>query len=101
MNKLINRALLAGAVLMLAGCEDLDPYHRQYVWYPTGASEANVAAMVANPHDMIRGHGNARADGAVAEGAVARLRQDHAKPLPDPGGSSGGGGGGAGAGGGG
>jgi type IV pilus biogenesis protein CpaD/CtpE len=96
MSKLINGVLLAGIVLALAGCEELDPYHRQHVWYPTGASHANVAAMVANPHDMIRGHGDARADGAEAEGAVTRLRQDHAKPLLNPAGSAGGGAGGGG-----
>jgi type IV pilus biogenesis protein CpaD/CtpE len=96
MSKLINGVLLAGFILTLAGCEDLDPYHRQHVWYPTGASEANIAAMAANPRDMIRGHGGARADGAVAEGAVTRARQDHAKPLLNPASSAGGGGAGGG-----
>ena len=91
--------LLAGGVLTLAGCEDLDPYHRQHVWYPTGASHANTAAMVANPHDMIRGHGTATADGAVADAAITRLRQDKVKPLLNPGSYSAGGGAGAGGGG--
>jgi type IV pilus biogenesis protein CpaD/CtpE len=98
MSKLIASALLAGTVLTLAGCADLDPYHRQHVWYPTGASKANVAAMVANPNDMIRGHGDARADGAVAEGAVTRARQDRPKPLLNPGSFPAGGGAGAGGG---
>jgi type IV pilus biogenesis protein CpaD/CtpE len=95
MSKLI-RTVLAGAILTLAGCEDLDPYHRPYVWYPTGAPQANLAAMVANPSDMIRGRSVARADGAVAEGAVTRARQDKAKPLLNPGSGSGGGGAGGG-----
>jgi type IV pilus biogenesis protein CpaD/CtpE len=97
MSKLIHAALV-GAILTLAGCEDLDPYHRPYVWYPTGASEANLAAQVANPNDLIRGHGASSADGALAEAAVTRARQDKAKPLLNPGAGSGGGGGGGGGG---
>jgi type IV pilus biogenesis protein CpaD/CtpE len=96
MSKPINIMLLASAVLTLAGCADLDPYHRQHVWYPTGASQANVAAMVANPEDLIRGRGNAKVDGAVAENAVTRVRQDRPKPLLDPGGFTAGGGAGGG-----
>jgi hypothetical protein len=47
---------------------------------------------------MIRGHGDARADGAVAEGAVTRARQDRPKPLLNPGSFTAGGGAGAGGG---
>ena len=84
-------AALIGAVLLLAGCEDLDPYHRPYVWYPTGASEANIAAQVANPYDMVRGRGVTRADGDLAAAAVDRARQDKVKPLLNPGAGGGGG----------
>lgn len=48
------------AVLLLAGCESREPYRRTDVWQPTGANAANLAAMVANPHDLIRGHGATR-----------------------------------------
>ena len=96
MSKLFKSLLLAGGVLTLSSCQDLDPYHRQHVWYPTGASQANTAAMVADPNDMIRGRGTATADGAVAEGAVTRMRQEKVKPLLDPGSYSAGGGAGGG-----
>ena len=100
MSKLIHIALL-GSLLTLAGCEDLDPYNRPYVWHPTGAPQANLAVMVADPNDLIRGHGGAKPDGGLAAAAVTRLQQDKAKPLLNPGSGSGGGGGGSGGGGGG
>ena len=93
MSRLFKLAL-TGAVLTLAGCEDLDPYHRPYVWYPTGASQANLAAQVVNPDDLIRGRGVTRADGDLAAAAVIRAKQDKAKPLLNPGAGSGGAGGG-------
>jgi len=90
----LTHILLAGAVLALAGCEDLDPYHRPYAWHPTGAVQANLAAMVANPNDLIRGRGETRADGVLSETAVSRVRQEKGKALLNPGaGASGGGGG--------
>jgi len=98
MSRLIPAMLLAGTVVTLAGCADLDPYHRQDVWYPTGASHGNVAAMLANPQDMIRGHGDAKVDGAAAEGAITRLRLERAKALLNPGSFTAGGGASAGSG---
>jgi type IV pilus biogenesis protein CpaD/CtpE len=83
--------VLATIAVTLAGCEDLDAYHRPYVWYPTGAPQGNLAVMVAKPNDLIRGHGDGRVDGPVGEAAVTRLLQDRAKPLPNPGDSSSGG----------
>jgi len=62
-------------------------------------NESNIAAMVANPADLVRGHGGGPVDDAVSVQPIARFEADRLKPLPDPGGSSGGGGGGASAGG--
>lgn len=102
------RVVLAGALLvMLAGCEERDPLRRTDVWYPTGANAANIAAMVANPSDLIRGRGARYGDGTEAAAAVDRLWTDKTKQLPvmndssGPGASGGGGGGGGGSGGGG
>jgi type IV pilus biogenesis protein CpaD/CtpE len=64
-------------------------------------NESNIAAMVANPADLIRGHGGGPVDAAVSTAPIDRLESDHVKPLPNPGGASGGGGGGGGASGGG
>ena len=102
---LIHSSLMLG-VLLLAGCEQLDPYHRVDVWQPTGAPQANLAAMVADPHDLISGRGVSRADGKVADKAIGHVLQDTPKSLLDAsgpgnagmggaGGSSGGGAGGA------
>lgn len=95
-------ALCSATILLglLAGCNDLDPYRRPYTWSPTGANAGNIAAMVANPNDLIRGHGVQKLDGKEAAVSVERIWTDKPKPLPElsPGvnGSSGGSGAGAG-----
>jgi type IV pilus biogenesis protein CpaD/CtpE len=52
-------------------------------------NQANIAAMVANPTDLVRGHGVGPADGAVSVLPIQRFEADHAKGL---GGASSGGG---------
>lgn len=47
------------AALLLTSCTQFDAYHRPGVWEPTGANSANLAAMVADPEDLIHGHGSA------------------------------------------
>jgi hypothetical protein len=99
-------ALFGATIILglLAGCNEIDPYRRPYTWSPTGASAGNIAAMVANPNDLIRGHGVQRSDGKESVTAVERIWTDKPKPLLDPAGGQGGqggsGGGGGGAGGG-
>jgi uncharacterized alpha-E superfamily protein len=72
-------------VTLLAGCEALEPYQRPYSWHPTGANVANLAAMVADPHDLLHGRGAAVTDGTTAAAAIDRLHHDHVKPLLDVG----------------
>lgn len=48
----------AAGILALTGCQSRDPYYRTDVWKPTGANAANIAAMVANPYDLIHGRRN-------------------------------------------
>ena len=48
---------------------------------------ANIAAMVVNPADLVRGHGGGPVDGAVSVLPIERLETEHLKPLPNPGGS--------------
>ena len=88
-------AMLLG---LLGGCEDRDPYRRTDVWYPSGVNAGNIAAMVANPADLISGHGVQRSDGKEAVTAVDRVWQDKPKPLLDPSGKQGGSGGSGGSG---
>ena len=73
------------AAMSLAGCASTDPLTRDGLWQPSGANEANLAAMVANPADLIQGRGAEGSDGQRAAAAVARLRTDHVKTLPDSG----------------
>ncbi len=77
--------MLVGAGL-LAGCGDLDPYRKPYAWHPTGANQANIAAMVANPQDLIRGRGSALTGSEPAILAIGRVRQDQPKPIAATGG---------------
>ncbi len=49
---------VAAGILALAGCGNRDPYYRTDVWKPNGANAANIAAMAANPYDLIHGRGN-------------------------------------------
>jgi type IV pilus biogenesis protein CpaD/CtpE len=55
-------------------------------------NEANIAAMVVNPTDLVRGHGQETLDGTTATAPIQRTLTDKEKKLPDPGGSGGGGG---------
>jgi uncharacterized membrane protein YgcG len=96
-------ALVASQVA-LAGCDSRDPYMRTDVWQPTGANAGNIAAMVADPHDLISGHGVAVQNSNAPALAVTHIWLDQPKPLTPGaagGGASGGGGSGGGASGGG
>jgi hypothetical protein len=75
------------ALLLLAGCDTTDPQLRtDGVWVPTGVNDANLAAEIANPSDLVVGQsGGAGTDGHLAAAAVRRLRQDKVKALPDSG----------------
>ncbi|MGH7210377.1 MAG: hypothetical protein ACREF1_02815 [Acetobacteraceae bacterium] len=72
---------LAAAVL-LAGCQQHPArYNDSGEWHPNGANTANLAAMVANPLDLVRGHGDPGSDGAEAADAVRRFRIGQVAPL--------------------
>lgn len=80
---------------LLAGCAGPDPYHFPHTWRPTGANDANLAAMAARPADLARGRGTGPADGQVIATAVERLRSGRVKPLAEGSGGSSGAAGGA------
>jgi type IV pilus biogenesis protein CpaD/CtpE len=104
-----HRLLLLLSLITIAGCEQRDPYLRTDVWRPTGANAGNIAAMVANPQDLIRGHGVSREDTKADALAVGQIWTNQPTPLlqsqsssgssGSSGGSSGGGSGGSGSGG--
>jgi uncharacterized membrane protein YgcG len=79
--------LLLTGLALLAGCANRDPYRRTDVWQPTGSNASNIAAMVANPHDLARGHTEGKQLAKAPELAV-----EHVWAGPGGAGSSGGGG---------
>ncbi len=101
--------LTIGCLLLpsLSACMDaaqLDPDLKPYVWHPTGANEANIAAMVKTPGDLALGRGSLMSPAGPQALAIARVQTDQPKRLVGAGGGGGaeggGGGGGGGAGGG-
>lgn len=84
-NVRILRLSLALPILLAAsGCTMVqDPMMREGTWHPTGANGANLAAMVANPHDLVEGQSASGTPGPEAVLPVARLKADKVKPLPD------------------
>jgi uncharacterized membrane protein YgcG len=95
----IVRLSLIGAILALAACQQIDPYTRDYMWQPTGSVQGNLAAMVANPDDLIRGRGQATEDTKEPTLAINHVWTDQPKTLLDPGSSAGSGTNGSGGGG--
>jgi hypothetical protein len=68
-------------ILLLGGCEQIDPFTREGAWRPIRANEANLRVHVADPAMLDRGVDDQRADGAVTAAAVHRYRTDRVKPL--------------------
>lgn len=81
---------------LLSACEhNIDGIARLNAIPFGGTNDANIAAMAANPADLIRGRGVMTVGGKAAEAPIQRLEADHPKALLSPGQNSGGGGGGA------
>jgi type IV pilus biogenesis protein CpaD/CtpE len=55
-------------------------------------NESNIAAMVANPADLVRGHGGMPTDAVITSLPIERIQMDRPKGLRSTGGGSGGGG---------
>jgi hypothetical protein len=94
-------AATAISLLALTGCDQVDPLKRPYMWHATGINEQNIAAMAANPADLVHGRDSPQRRVVVESDGVTRLWTGHALPLltDTPGASastsSSGGGGGA------
>lgn len=74
---------LFAILLVLAGCDATWPYYRPGTWRPTGVADANIAASVANPSDLVRGVAYNPRDSSVMTAAVERYRAGKVKSLPD------------------
>jgi len=77
--------LCALTLFALGGCSVFDPYQREGTWRPSGANNANLAAQIDRPSDLVRGVEYAPHDGTMAAAAVTRYRADRIKQLPDSG----------------
>ncbi|MFW7266939.1 hypothetical protein ACMAUO_03090 [Gluconacetobacter sp. Hr-1-5] len=75
---------------LLVGCSSLEPYRKPYAWHPAGANQANLAAMVADPHDLARGQSGQETDAQAPVLAIERVREDKPKRLPSTSGIFGG-----------
>ena len=69
-------------LMVLAGCDRIDPYKRDGAWRPNGANEANLRAMVV-PSDLSVATRAGPADGQLAAAALSRLHHDRLRQLPD------------------
>ena len=50
--------LLVGFSLGLTACNRDDTSSRPYTWHPTHANQANIAAEVVDPSDLVVGRGS-------------------------------------------
>lgn len=77
----MHRSLLMLPFLaLLAGCNK-DPYDTPGTWQPAYNNEANLRAMVANPHDLVEGERATGVTGVEATAGVQRLVDDKRQPL--------------------
>ena len=70
------------ALLGLAGCQLTEPYDRLGTWRPTEVADANIAATVVNPADLVRGVDYNPRDASMATMAVERYRIGKVRSLP-------------------
>jgi hypothetical protein len=75
------RALLL--LLPLVACGPGDDFLRPGTWRPTGANEANLAAMLAEPSHARAGAAARTERAEPAALAIRRLELDRRRPLPD------------------
>ena len=79
--------LTVASLTVLASCDRYDPYLRTDVWKPTGSNAANIAAMVADPHDLVSGHGVIIREASEPALAVGHIVADQPKSLQGGGGA--------------
>ena len=70
---LIRLLMLALSVFAVAGCDQMDPLKRPYMWHETEVNAHNIAAMAANPADLIRGQDQRRRRANADSDSVDRL----------------------------
>jgi hypothetical protein len=81
---MIRLRLAIGLVLpiALAACHVPDESRADDTWRPKGLNAANLAAMVENPADLVRGRGDAGPARKLAAQAVIELWSNPSAALP-------------------
>jgi type IV pilus biogenesis protein CpaD/CtpE len=83
-------AAAALSLLALAGCNQIDPLTRPYLWHPSDVNAHNIAAQAANPADLVHGRESPRHQVNTDSDAADRLWSGKPLPLLTSGGSGGG-----------
>ena len=83
----MKRLLLPFVMLLALGACSADPFEQDQfaqpgTWAPTNDNDANLRAMVADPHDLIAGRPMDGVVGAEAAPPVQQLLAGKRKPLP-------------------
>ena len=65
--------LLVGFSFGLTACNRDDTYSRPYTWHPTHANDANIAAEVADPSDLVIGRGSDSVPAALVVPPIAAI----------------------------
>ena len=65
--------LLVGFSLGLTACNRDDTYSRPYTWHPTHANQANIAAEVVDPSDLVVGRGSDSVPAAMVVPAITGM----------------------------
>lgn len=72
-------------VLALSGCANpftQDQFAEPGTWQPTNDNDANLRAMVANPHDLVAGEPMEGVTGPAAENPITKLYAGKREKLP-------------------
>jgi hypothetical protein len=81
---LSSRTLLTAAALSLlavAGCDQVDPLKRPYMWHEGEVNPQNIAAMAANPADLTHGRDTAKHNASLETDSVEKLWSGKPTPL--------------------
>lgn len=80
---MIRSRMLLSALLPVLALGACAAYDDEGKWRPTRLNDANLAMMVENPRDLIRGRGATGSVGYTAADAINRFETDSIRRLPD------------------
>ena len=69
------------SLLAVAGCDQIDPLTRPYMWHPDNAVANNMAVMAANPDDLVHGRETRVRRARMESDGVERIWTSKQLPL--------------------